>query len=259
MNLSRLSIATLAITSLLAACGGGGGGGGGSAVAIAPVTKVEGYYAGTVSTGSQFQLLALENDQVYALIGNTDTQGVFRVNSLVEGQGTSSNGSFSVANAKEYSSTGSVFAGSISGTFSPRATVMGTVTSPSFGTASFTGTSPVTASFNYDTAASINIVSGNWAGSTLYGGGVNFSVAATGALTGISAAGCRFTGSAAPRASGKNVLDVTVTFGPAPCELPGVTGTGIGVTSLLANGQRQLLLAVTNSSRTTGVVVFAQR
>lgn len=262
MNSLRFSLAILTTASLLAACGGGGDSTSATPAPTTPtpttpVTKVEGYYTGAVSTGTQFQLLALENDQVYALIGNTDSQGVFRVSSLIEGAGTSANGSFSVANAKEYVSSGQVFTAAISGSFSPRTTVMGSVASSS-GTASFTGTAPATASLNYDTPASINTVSGSWTGSTLAGEGVTFSVAATGAVTGTSALGCRFTGSAAPRASGKNVLDVSVTFGPAPCLLPGVTGTGIGVSSLLTNGKRQLLLAVTNSGRTAGTVVFAQ-
>ena len=261
MNSLRFSLAILTTASLLTACGGGGDSTSATpapATPTAPVTKVEGYYAGAVSTGTQFQLLALENDQLYALIGNTDAQGVFRVSSLVEGAGTSANGSFSVANAKEYLPSGQALTGSISGSFSPRTTIMGTVTSLS-GTASFTGTAPATTSLNYDTAASLSTVSGSWTGSTLAGEAVTFSVAATGAVTGTSALGCRFTGSAAPRASGKNVLDVSVTFGPAPCLLPGVTGTGIGVTSLLTNGKRQLLLAVTNPGRTAGTVVFAQR
>ncbi len=264
MNSLRLSFAFFASTAFIAACGGGGSSSTttpvtiGTASAVAAVTKVEGYYTGTVSSGTQFQLLALENDQIYALIGNSDAQGVFRVASLVEGPGTSSNGSFSISNAKEYSASGQVFTGSISGSFNPRTSVMGNVVSSS-GTASFTGTAPTASLYNYDTPTPISAVAGDWSGATLFNEGVVFSITASGAITGRSTSGCTFSGSAAPRATGKNVLDATVTFGAVPCGQPGITATGIAVSSLLANGKRQLIFAVNNAGRTAANVVFAQR
>ena len=259
MNSLRLRLAILATTSLVTACGGGGDSNAPVITPLAtPVTKVEGYYTGTVSNGTQFQLLALENDQVYSLVGNTDAQGTFRVASLVEGPGTSANGSFSVSNAKEYSANGQVFAGTISGSFNPRANVMGTVASNS-STLAFSGTVPVSTSYNYDTPASSASATGTWSGATLFGESVSFTVASTGTVSGLSAQGCRFTGTVGPRPSGKNVFDVTVTFGSAPCATPGATGAGIGVISPLTGGRNQLLLAFTDAGRTRGTVVFAQK
>jgi hypothetical protein len=263
MDSLRLSVALFTCTTLLAACGGGGG----STSTPTPtpatpipasVSKVEGFYTGTVSSGTQFQLLALENDQVYALIGNTDSQGTFRVVSLVEGAGTSANGGFSVANAKEYAASGQVFTGNISGSFAPKASISGTVVSSS-GTASFTGTEPSISSYSYDVATPISTIAGDWSGATLSNEAVNFSIAATGAISGRSASGCTFTGSAAPRATGKNVLDASVTFGGAPCGQPGITATGIAISNLVPSGKRQLIFAVNNAGRTLGTVVFAQR
>jgi len=83
-------LCTVTVAMLLTACGGGGGD---SAPASAPIAKAEGVYSGTTSTGREFSLLALENDQFYSLVGTT-SGGVFFVSSLVEGQGNSNNGSF---------------------------------------------------------------------------------------------------------------------------------------------------------------------
>ena len=195
---------------------------------------------------------------MYALIGNTNAAGYFVISSFIEGLGTSANGSFSVANAKEYLPNGQALTGNITGTFSPRATIMGTVQSPS-GTASFTGTAPAASSYNYDVATPISAIAGNWSGTSLAGEANPFAITTSGAISGRSALGCTFTGTAAPRASGKNVFDVTITFGPAPCVLPAALVTGGAVTNLIPDGRRQLIVALTNSGRTAGTVIVAQR
>lgn len=259
MKYLRLTAFVLTAASFLTACGGGSDSPAPVTPAPVPLAAAEGYYQGTVSTGKQFQLLMLENDQFYSLIGNTDTQGVFRVTSLIEGKGVSNNGSFSASNIKEYSNNGQVVAGTLSASYSPKVSITGNASAAGGGSASFTGTSPAAANYTYDTPATLGSVSGNWSGNTLDGAGLNFSVSAAGAISGTAASGCSFTGAAAPRASGKNVLDVSVTFGAAPCDSPGLTIKGIGVTSLLTGGKRQLLIAVTNTDRTAGTVVFAQR
>lgn len=256
MNHLWLTALVLAAASFLTACGGGSDSP--TPVAPAPLAAAEGYYQGTVSSGQQFQLLTLENDQFYSLIGSTDSQGVFRVTSLVEGKGVSNNGSFSASNVKEYLNNGQVVTETLSATYSPKVSITGSV-SYAGGSASFSGTAPATANYTYETPASLASVSGNWSGTSLAGEALNFSVATSGALSGTAASGCSFTGTATPRASGKNVLDVSVTFGPAPCALSGLTGKGIGVSSLLSSGKRQFLIAMTNTDRTAGTVVFAQR
>ena len=243
MNHVWLTASVLAASAFVAACGGGDGGSTPTATAAA-----EGYYQGTVSTGTQFQLLVLENDQFYALIGNTDVQGVFRVVSLVEGKGTSNNGSFSASNVKEYANNGLVTTETISASYSPKVSIAGNVASPG-NSVSFTGTAPVAGNYTYDIPATLSSVSGNWSGATLAGEAVNFSVGSSGAISGTSSLGCSF----------KNVLDVSVTFGGAPCALPGLTGQGIAVTTLLPNGTRQFLIALTNTARSAGTVVFARR
>lgn len=259
MNYLPLTAFVLAVASLLTACGGGSDSPAASIPATpVPLAAAEGYYQGTVSTGQQFQLLMLENDQFYSLIGNTDTQGVFRVTSLVEGKGASNNGSFSASNVKEYVNNGQVVTETLSASYNPKVSIAGSV-SYAGGSASFTGTAPATANYTYDTTATLASVSGNWSGTSLAGEGLSFSISSAGAISGTAVSGCSFTGTSTPRASGKNVLDVSITFGSAPCALPGLTEKGVGVSSLLSSGKRQFLIAVTNTDRTAGTVVFAQR
>lgn len=262
MNSTRFGFAVLAATTLMAACGGGGGGEASptAPVVVPPVTKIEGYYEGNVVSGAQtqrFQLLALENDQFYALSGTTDAQGVLRVVSLTEGRGASANGSFTAADARSFSNDGRVVAGTISATFVPNVSVSGTASS-STGTSTFSGTTPAAAVVAYDTPVVLSSVVGAWAGTSLYGDSVNFSINASGVLS-ATFAGCTYSGLVAPRPSGKNVLDVTVTVGPAPCASAGERFVGVGVTSVLTNGRRQLIIAGTNAARTGGTVLFAQR
>lgn len=263
MKFAFVPTGLLACTALLTACGGGGGDAAPAAAATvvaAPVTKVEGYYAGTAVTGTQsgqFQLLALENDQFYALSGTTDSLGVFRVTSFAEGQGTSANGGYSVPDVRLFSNDGRVVTGSINANFVPKTSISGTA-SLTTGQSSFSGTAPAASVLAYDTPAALSTVVGTWAATSLYGESVNFSISATGILS-ATFAGCTYSGLVAPRASGKNVLDVSVTVGPAPCPSAGERYVGIGVTSVLPNGKRQLILAGTNTARTGGTVLFAQR
>ena len=276
MSSKRLSFTALAAMTLMSACGGGGGStesaatsitapapgtASASGTATAPtVTRVEGYYAGAVRSGTlteEFRLLALENDQFYALSGNTDAQGVFRVVSLTEGMGSSANGSFSVTDARSFSNSGRVTAGSISAAFVPKTSINGTASSAT-GSSTFSGTAPGAAVLAYDTPVQLSSVVGAWLGTSLSGNSVNFSINAAGVLS-ATIAGCTYSGLVSPRASGKNVLDVSVTVGPAPCTSAGERFVGIGITSVLTNGNRQLVIAGTNTARTDGTVLFAQR
>ena len=52
---------------------------------------------------------------------------------------------------------------------------------------------------------------------------------ATGEITGGSASGCVFTGTLRPRPSGKNVYDLSLTYGGGGCWLGSGTATGIGL------------------------------
>lgn len=74
---------------------------------------------------------------------------------------------------------------------------------------------------NYDTPAMLSAISGSWSITELSGEDLALTVASSGAFTAASSLGCNFSGTVRPRASGKNVYNVALTFGPAPCELTG--------------------------------------
>ena len=75
-------------------------------------------------------------------------------------------------------------------------------------------------------------------------------VASGGAITGTSAGGCSFTGTATPRASA-NVYDIMVTFGGGVCD--NGTNTVTGVAYYVA-AQNELIGTALNGGRTNGFI-----
>jgi hypothetical protein len=255
MKSLNLSIA-LASSMLVAACGGGGGD---SAATPAPSTSAEGVYGGALSgsTSSAFNLLVLENGEFWSLYG-VQTSTVFGVAGFAQGTGTSTNSSFSSSNAKDFGFAPAL-AGSLTATYNAIAkTITGTVTAGT-GTVGFSG-GPIAGSlYNYDTAASLTTIAGAWTTTSITGETVAINVAANGAYTAAGSSGCTFSGTVTPRASGKNVFNVSLTFGAAPCALSGQSGTGIAIAYPLTGGLTQLLIAATDSTRTYGAGVFGTR
>jgi hypothetical protein len=233
---------------------GGCGGGGDSAIAVATPTA-EGVYGGTLTGGrsNAFNLLVLENGEAWSMYG-TQSATSFGVAGFVQGAGTSSNGSFTVSNGKDFGFSPAQ-AGSTSATYDATAkTISGTT-----GSVTFSG-GPVAGSlYNYDTAASLSAISGAWSATGLTGESIALNVAASGAFTATSGLGCKFSGTVAPRASGKNVFNVSLTFGAAPCALAGQAATGIALVYPLASGRTQLLVAAVDSTRTYGAAAVGTR
>lgn len=257
---NRIYAMALAIPAILSACGGGGG----SSSAAAPAStgpKAEGLYAGTTTSGYTFNALVLENDEIWALYG-VPSSGTFYVYGANWAQGSSSNGTYTASNAKDYYNTGAVTTGSISASYVAGSSFNGTAIAN--GTSvGFTSAAPVGSTYVYAAAASLPTITGTWTGTTLFGEAGTMVIASNGTLTasftGSYSGSCTATGTVQPRASGKNVFDVSITFGAAPCGLPGTTATGIAINYLLTNGQRQLVAAVTTPSKANGAAFFAAR
>ena len=126
------------------------------------------------------------------------------------------------------------------------------------GTVSFAG-GPIPGSlYDYNIPASLSTIAGAWSVMSFYGGNVSINVSSSGSLT-VQEGTCNGTGTVTPRASGKNVFNVTVTFGATGCALPGATTTGIAIAYPLSTGQTQIIAAITNSARTEGFAVFGIR
>lgn len=256
------ALAALSMSLILAACGGGGGGG--STAPAATASKAEGVYEGSSTSGSALSILALENDEVYALYG-TRSNGALTVSGFDWAQGTSSNGTYTSSVAKDYYYTGAVASGSIAASYVANTSFNGTFTGNGQ-QVGFTSAPPTNTTYVYNTPAVLSTITGSWSGSTLFGESGALIVSANGSSGNLSASftgsytgACTATGTVAPRASGKNVFDISLTFGAAPCSLPGSTVSGIAVSYLLTNNQRQLVTIVTTADHAHGSVFFANR
>ena len=253
MNFEIKNVATtVAVSILLAACGGGGS-------SDTPTGSAEGIYDGALagSTSSAFQMLVLENDEVWTMYG-TQTATAFLVAGFLQGQGQSNNGTYTSSNLRDFGFNPAL-SGTATATYnSSSKTISGTATFPR-AAVGFRG-GPISGSlYNYNTAATVSTVAGSWALTSLSGEGVTVNVASGGTYTASSSLGCSFTGTLVPRASGKNVFNVSFSFGPSPCALPNQAASGIAVAYPLANGRTQLIVAGTNAARTIGTAAFGTR
>lgn len=255
----------LATALAAAACGGGGDeGSNGAAAADRAATSPEGYYVGTAGTGAfnRFELLMLENNEFWLLYGNrAPGTSTFTVSGFMQGTGTYSAGAFTSTALRDFGATPAT-TGTFGATFR--------TSSPSFttslsGTASAAGVSLAVAgadninNYFYSLPASTSDLAGNW--TIALGPGQTGTLAANsaGSFT-LTVQGCISTGSMVPRASGKNVFNLTFTTGAAPCASPGVSYTGIAYVSSVSLGvDNQLTLLARNSAQTTGLILIAGR
>jgi hypothetical protein len=251
LNFSSRPLAWLVTTLLLTACGGGNGG----ATVTPPITTTaEGLYTGTVSNGNSIDGIILEDGSYYVLSGFLSA-GTLYVSGFSQGTGTSSNGNFSSTNFREFFYDGSVVSGSLNATYSTNNTFSGTITAPGV-VNTFTAVSPASSSYVYNSAAKVSDIAGSWTLSNMKGGAPAFmNIAANGSFT-ASSGGCSFSGAITPRPSGKNIFNITATYGAAPCTIPGQTVTGIAIDYLLANGTRELIAAGSNIGGTVGTAYF---
>jgi hypothetical protein len=238
-------------TILVSACGGG--------ESNSPGPSAEGVYGGALSgsTSSSFQGLVLENDEFWVLYG-TQSSTTFLVAGFIQGPGTSSSGAFTSSGLKDYGVLPPLV-GTASATYNANAkTINGSASFPGR-TIGFNG-GPIAGSlYNYDNAANLSTVSGAWVTTVNTGESANLSISPTGAISLLSSVGCSGTGNVAPRASGKNVFNVSLTFGPAPCALPGGTIAGIAIAYPLSNGRTQLIAGGKNSAQSAGFMIFGTR
>lgn len=249
-----------AVAAALVACGGGGGPAptaSSSTPTVLGAATTQGVYTGTLTGGGStaFELLLLENGETWMLYGTPGTSS-FQVRGFVQGTASLSGSGFSAGSVKDYG-TVPPSSGSISGTVSGPG-VSGTVTEGGQGV-TFSGTALSGTSYDYNTAATLAQVTGTWSLGSLDGTPTSITISTDGKLTG-NRGSCGLTGSVTPRASGKNVFDVTVTTGASPCTAPGTTSAGIGLTYLVnGTASRQLVLAVTNPAKTSGSAYFGVR
>jgi hypothetical protein len=250
--------ASVCVSALLAGCGGGGGGDATPAPIPVPTPVPQGVYGGTLtgSVSKNFELLMLDNGELWSLYG-TETSTAFGVAGFVQGTGGStSDGKFASLNTKDFGFSPAVNVTTFANYDATAKTISGTVSSPANGTVTFIG-GPIPGSlYNYDKPAALATIAGSWSLSSLTGEGITLNIESSGQVTAISSLGCQFKGNVQPRPSGKNVFNVSISFGTAPCARPSQIASGIAVAYPLANGQTQLLVSVVDVNRTYGVAAF---
>ena len=249
-----LALSLIAILALTA-CGGDGG----SDAPFAPAATAEGAYGGTLSgsTSDTFSLLVLEDGEYWTLYG-TQFSGVMYVAGFIQGTGTSSNGTFTSSNGRDFGFTPAIPA-TVNATYNAATpSIAGTVTEAA-GTVNFSGGAMPGSLYNYNTPASLPAVVGAWTLTTLSGERLALNVSASGAFSAAASSGCNFSGTVSPRPSGKNVFNVALRFGLAPCALAGQTATGIAVTYPLATGGNELTIAAIDGTRNYGEAAFGVR
>lgn len=246
-----LALAVCAGT-LLTACGGGGSGTTGP--------TAEGVYGGTLTgaTSPDFLMLVLETGEVWATYG-TRTSANFSVSAFVQGFGSSSSGIYTSPDVRDFGTLPATN-GQASASYNATArTITGTISLPT-GNVGFRGGPIAGSAYNYDTPAALSLVTGTWTLASLSGDSVAFTVQPSGLFAATATpSGCTFNGALSPRSSGKNVFNVVMNFGPAPCALANQQATGIALAYPLANGTTQFLMAGYNNTRTVGTAAFGVR
>lgn len=212
----------------------------------------QGMYTGKLtSSGNLFNALVLDDGQYWGFYGQ-QTAGALYPTGFVQGPGTAANGSFSAPDVRNFGAIPAA-AGSVNATYVTQESMGGTLAVPT-GTIPFATTGLNDANYRYNTPAAV----ADLAGSMRVEGPLGthaITITDAGAFSG-TAAGCSYTGSLAPRASRKNVFDVSWTFGAGSCALSGQNATGVGFSYLVnAGATRQIVIAATNAGRTTGSMV----
>lgn len=224
MQRTALFCAAAVSTVLLAACGGGS-----DAPAPAPAAPVptpapapapppppppagtaEGLYLGTTSTNRTVNGIVLDDGTFYVLYSTVASPVV--IGGIVQGSGTSNNGSFSSTNARDFNLEGlGVLNATVSASYNARQSLNGLVSYASGGTTTFTST------FNaaYDTTPSLAAVAGTFTGQVAFSQGVEnatVTISPNGMLSGTGASGCTVSGNVATRSRG-NVYNLILAFG----------------------------------------------
>lgn len=253
----RTTLAFFTIASTLAACGGGGGS---SPAAPASTPTAEGAYEGTSSNGLALNVLILENDEAYALYGTQANQTLY-VSGFTWGLGTSANGSYKGNFFKDYSNTGAVSTGSLSASYISNSNFNGTLKTNGVDTG-FTSAPPSSSNYSYNTRASLTPILGPWTGTTLFGQTGVFAITSNGTLSGSFSGSngmCDVAGSITARGSNKNVYNVSYFLASGNCSRMNQNFSGIAISTLLNNGQRQLVMATTSADKSYGDVFLAAR
>lgn len=237
-----------------------GSGCGDETTEVTPENTAEGLWVGVTNINTNRALTAAVLDDgtyyfFYSVVVNpTQIAGV------IQGTGTSNNGSFTSSNTKDFGIGVAVRDATISADYTARQFLNGTIPYSGAGA----GTATFTSSYNhaYDTRPAVASLAGVYAGqlgSSGSSGGVqpaSMIVSPDGTFTGkTDTSGCTFTGKATTRTRG-NIFDQSITFGGTACSFAGSTLLGIMYLDIPTG---RLYTAALNSLRTDAAIFFGPK
>jgi hypothetical protein len=229
MNKSQ-TLFTSALVLSLVACGG-------SPSSTLSVTSLQGIWRSQAGTASTLSAVALADGKLWALVSNAGNTRVIKGSFAVQGNTYLANGKSFTLGTTTNSST------SLTASVVEKTSLSGVIT-----TGSLNENYSLTYQTRYDTAAALTDFAGTWR-ATLGPGTVNWTIGATGALTGNRTTGCTYTGQLSLRAEQKAVVDAVVneTCAGAVTQLSGVavkSEDGAGITMMMTNADESAAVAV---------------
>lgn len=238
--------------------GGGGGGGEGGAGGGGSVESLQGGYSAVANNGTSGSAVILEDGSVWS-IGGVESGGVLLIHSLIQGTVNLSGASATSNNLRVYDfESRTTTEAAFSGTLASSGVISGSVTASGTNPVSVALTPAASADFDYDMPATLSAIAGTWTGGFSTDDSGSISISSGGTISSVTDIGCTITGSVTPRPSGKNVYNVSVAFGPAPCALPNGSATGIAV--IIGSGdEERLTVGVTTADRSLGAAFVGSR
>lgn len=225
MKHARTSAALAALTCAfslgLTGCGGGGGDDTPSPQPPPPTPQAtaEGFWNGTAASGKTVHLFVLENGEAYGM-------GMLS-GSIVSGTygNTISNGGKLSGSMWDFSTSTPIESNTFTGSFIAKSSI----------NMQFSNGGTYSASYDplYDQPQpSLSTIAGTYTGNVLRSDSivrpVTVIISSSGGMTIPTSQGCGASGTINPRASGKNILDVALTFQGDNC-VPGNGGTVYGI------------------------------
>ena len=257
MRKSILAATMAAFSFLMSACGGGSGGASTSESdsSAAAVPSAQGAYRGTASDGRDITALVLDQGVTWILYGTSSNGGPINLLGFMNGQASYEDGGQFNTDLQDFSSINSVAPASLEALYVPGKALDGTLTYGDKSTASFKA-DEISIGYDYDKPADLASVKDTWTGgATLASQSVaTLKVDPDGAFT-LDVGGCPAQGRLTPRASGKNVFDVSLT----PCQSPEAARGNAFAYSLAGTNKTQFILMVTVPGQSNGLVFLAQR
>ena len=252
----RQLIAVLGIAIALS-----GSGCGDETTEVTSGNTAEGLWVGAININTNRALrAAVLDDGTYYFFYSSVLGSPTQIAGVIQGTGTSNNGSFTSSNTKDFGIGVVVRDATISADYTARQFLNGTIPYSGAGA----GTATFTSSYNpaYDTRPTVASLAGVYDGQLGSSGSsgdvqtASMILQPDGTFTGkTDLSGCTFTGKATARTRG-NVFDQSITFGGTACSFAGSTLLGIMYLDIPTG---RLYTAALTSLRTDAVILFGQK